>query len=87
MPRRQVVISAHNGVHARPVAELVRVVQEHPHPVTLQTSTGVVVDLNSVLALMDLGLAPGDVVVLETADSTGAEKVLDTLEGVLDPVR
>jgi phosphocarrier protein HPr len=87
MPRRQVVISAHNGVHARPVAELVRVVQEHSHAVTLQTSTGAVVDLSSVLALMDLGLAPGDVVVLETADTTGAERVLDTLAGVLDPLR
>ena len=75
MPRRQVVISAHNGVHARPVAELVRVVQEHPHAVTLKTSTGAVVDLSSVLALMDLGLAPGDVVVLETVEATGAERV------------
>ncbi|WP_312169890.1 HPr family phosphocarrier protein [Microbacterium sp.] len=87
MPRRQVIISTHNGVHARPVAELVRVVQTHPHAVTLQTSTGAVVDLSSVLALMDLGLTPGDVVVLETADSVGAERVLDTLAGVLDPPR
>ncbi|WP_314425070.1 HPr family phosphocarrier protein [uncultured Microbacterium sp.] len=86
MPRRQVVITAHNGVHARPVAELVRVVQAHPHAVTLQTSTGAVVDLSSVLALMDLGLAPGDVVVLETPDAAGAESVLETLASVLDPL-
>lgn len=85
MPRRHVVISAHNGVHARPVAELVRLVQAHPHPVTLRTSAGAIVDLSSVLALMDLALAPGDAVVLETSDSADADAVLDTLASVLDP--
>ena len=34
---------------------------------------------------MDLALAPGDAVVLETAESADAESVLDTLAGVLDP--
>ncbi|MFJ4225547.1 HPr family phosphocarrier protein [Microbacterium sp. NPDC089695] len=87
MPRRHVVISVHNGVHARPVAELVRVVQAHRDTVTLQTSSGVVVDLSSVLAIMDLALAKGDAVVLETAESAGADAVLDTLAGVLDPSR
>lgn len=79
------MISAHNGVHARPVAELVRLVQAHSHAVTLSTSSGAVVDLSSVLALMDLALAPGDAVVLETAESADAESVLETLAGVLDP--
>lgn len=85
MPKRQIVITAHNGVHARPVAELVRLVQAHPHPVTLRTSSGAVVDLSSVLALMDLALAPGDAVVLETRESVDAEAVLDTLADVLAP--
>ena len=85
MLSRQVIISAHNGVHARPVAELVRLAQAHDRPVTLRTATGAVVDLSSVLAMMDLALAPGDVVTLETAESTGAAAVLDTLAAVLDP--
>lgn len=85
MPSRHVKISAHNGAHARPVAELVRVVQAHDRPVTLRTSAGAVVDLSSVLAVMDLALAPGDVVVLETAESADAAAVLETLAGVLDP--
>lgn len=85
MPRRHVIITAHNGVHARPVAELVRVVQAHPHTVTLRTASGASVDLSSVLALMDLGLARGDAVVLETAESADAAAVLDTLAEVLDP--
>lgn len=81
------MITAHNGVHARPVAELVRLVQGHTHAVTLRTSAGTVVDLSSVLAIMDLALAEGDSVVLETPDSAGADAVLDTLAGVLDPQR
>lgn len=87
MPSRHVVISAHNGVHARPVAELVRVVQAHSHRVTLRTSAGVVVDLSSVLAVMDLGLAEGETVLLETVEAPGASAVLDTLAEVLDPGR
>ncbi len=87
MPSRHVVISTHNGVHARPVAELVRLAHAHPDAVTLRTASGAVVDLSSVLALMDLALAPGDSVVLETAASAGADRVLDTLADVLDPAR
>lgn len=85
MPTRHVIISAHNGVHARPVAELVRLVRSHSHPVTLRTASGAVVDLSSILALMDLALAPGDAVVLETSESADADTVLGTLAEVLDP--
>lgn len=85
MPRRQVIVSAHNGVHARPVAEIVRVVHAHPDTVTLHTAAGTSVDLSSVLAVMDLGLVRGDAVVLETPDSPAAAAVLDALTAVLDP--
>lgn len=85
MTTRHVTISAHNGVHARPVAELVRIAQGHPHAVTLRTAAGTTVDLSSVLAVMDLALSAGDAVVLETADAAGAEAVLDTLAEVLAP--
>lgn len=87
MPSRHVTITAHNGVHARPVAEIVRVVQSHRDSVTLRTADGVVVDLSSVLAVMDLGLAEGDAVTLETPESSDAAAVLDTLSDVLAPRR
>ena len=64
MPVRHVVVSAHNGVHARPVAA---------------------VDLRSVLAVMDLALAPGDAVTLETPAGPASESVLDQLTRVLAP--
>ncbi|MCV0335626.1 HPr family phosphocarrier protein [Microbacterium sp.] len=85
MPVRRLIVSAHNGVHARPVAELVRLAQSHDAPVTLRTADGTTVDLTSVLAVMDLGIASGDSVVIETAPSATAEAVLDQLAEVLAP--
>jgi phosphotransferase system HPr (HPr) family protein len=83
MPTRHVIISAHNGVHARPVAELVRLAQGHEHPITLRTAGDVEVDLSSVLAVMDLALAQGDAVELSTPESPGASSMLDALAEVL----
>lgn len=87
MPIRQVVVSAHEGMHARPVAELARLAVAHTDPITLTAPNGTVVDVASVLAVMDLALAAGDAVRLETAASPTAERVLDDLAGVLDPAR
>ena len=83
MPTRHVRISAHNGVHARPVAELVRLAQAYEHPIMLRTSGGAEVDLSSVLAVMDLALAHGDEVALSTAESPEAGSILDALTEVL----
>ncbi|MCS3844750.1 MULTISPECIES: HPr family phosphocarrier protein [unclassified Microbacterium] len=83
MPTRHVIISAHNGVHARPVAELVRLAQAHEGPIVLRTTSGTEVDLSSVLAVMDLALSRGDEVVLSTAESPTADAVLESLVGVL----
>lgn len=85
MPSRRVIISAHNGAHARPVAELARLAMAHPAPVTLATADGDEVDVTRVLAVMDLTLRPGDEVVLRTAETPGAAALLDTLAAVLAP--
>lgn len=81
--RRRVVIAVHDGVHARPVAELVRLAQGHSHEVTLSTDAGERVALTSVLALMDMGLRAGDEVTFEVADSPGAAELLDALVAVV----
>ncbi|MFD5215965.1 HPr family phosphocarrier protein [Microbacterium sp. NPDC058345] len=83
--RRRVAIAVPDGVHARPVAELVRLAQAHSAPVTLSTDAGERVDLTSILALMDLGLLPGDEVTLEVADAPGAAVLLDSLVAVIAP--
>ena len=85
MPSRRVTISAHNGAHARPVAELARLAIAHGAPVTLETPGGAVVELASILAVMDLALAEGDVVTLSTAVSDDADAVLDAMVDVLAP--
>lgn len=83
MPSRRVTITTDHGAHARPVAELVRLAQGHTEPVLLRTTGGAEVDLSSVLAVMDLALASGDEVVLETRQD--ADGVLDRMAAVLDP--
>ncbi|GEK84830.1 HPr family phosphocarrier protein [Microbacterium aerolatum] len=85
MPIRHVVVSARDGMHARPVAELARLALDHAQPITLTTATGVTVDAGSVLAVMDLALSAGDEVRLETPASASADQVLDELVAVLDP--
>lgn len=85
MPSRRVTISAHNGAHARPVAELARLAIAHTAPVTLATSEGAVVELASILAVMDLALAEGDVVTIETPASADADALLDAMAQVLAP--
>lgn len=85
MPVRRVTITAHDGMHARPVAELARLALAHPDPIILTTSGGDTVDVSSVLAVMDLTLGTGDAVTLETARSATAENVLDAMAMVLAP--
>jgi len=85
MPVRRVTITAHDGMHARPVAELARLALAHPDPIILTTSDGDTVDVSSVLAVMDLTLGTGDAVTLETARSATAENVLDAMAMVLAP--
>lgn len=83
--RRRVLVGVDDGAHARPVAELARLVQAHDSPVVLSTGTGASADLSSVLAVMDLAIAAGDEVTLEVADSPAAPALLDALEAVLSP--
>lgn len=85
MAARQVIISTPDGLHARPVAELARIVLAHHSPVTLTTASGHMVDAGSVLAVMDLALSTGDSVTVQTADSSGADSILDEITRILDP--
>jgi phosphocarrier protein len=72
-------------VPARRVAELGRRALAPELPVTLRTADGTSVDLRSVLAVMDLALASGDAVTLETPAGPASESVLDQLALVLAP--
>lgn len=84
MPTRRVTVTIDDGVHARPVAELVRLATGHPAGATL-SANGTTTDLTSVLTMMDLALRQGDRVTIEVPDSPGAERLLDALARVIAP--
>ncbi|WP_336646744.1 HPr family phosphocarrier protein [Microbacterium sp. USHLN186] len=86
MLRRRLTVEVHNGVHARPVAELVRLAQAHGAPVRLSTAAGATVELSSVLAVMDLAIEAGESVTVEVEDAPGAAGLLDAISEVLAPL-
>lgn len=87
MPTRRVIISVADGLHARPVAELARITHAYALPTTIQSASGAVVDLSSVLAVMELDFAAGDEVILATVEHPSAYALLEDLTAVLDPDR
>lgn len=64
------------GLHARPAAELARLVSSSAVPVTVSVEGKSPVDLRSVMSVVRLGTRAGDQVTLE-ASGDGAEAVLD----------
>ncbi len=84
MPSRRVTVTIDDGLHARPVAELVRLASGHAAGATLSTG-GTTADLSSVLAVMDLALRNGDEVIVTVPESPGAERVLDALTRIMSP--
>lgn len=83
MAQRRVVITSSAGLHARPAAELARLAQRREGGIRIRTA-GTTVDAASVLAVMELALARGAEVVLET-EGPEAEAALDIAAGLLDP--
>jgi phosphocarrier protein HPr len=82
VPERRVTVAIAEGLHARPAALFVKLAGEQPVPVTVRKDGGDPVAANSILAVMTLGAAAGDEVVL-SADGDGADAALDALEQYL----
>jgi phosphotransferase system HPr (HPr) family protein len=78
MATRDVTIASAVGLHARPAALFVQAVEASGAEVTI-TKEGRTVDADSILGVMTLGAAHGDVVTLEADD----ESVLDSLAALL----
>lgn len=87
MVERTATIASRVGLHARPAAIFAEAAAEYENlEITIReqgedAEEGM--DASSVLSLMSLGAAHGDVVVL-TAEGEGAEKALDHLVGILE---
>ena len=82
MPERRVTVAIPEGLHARPAALFVKLAGEQPATVTVRKDGQDPVAANSILAVMTLGAAGGDEVVL-SADGEGADASLDALEQFL----
>lgn len=77
------MVTAADGLHARPAARLAQLAKEIPGTLRLRVGDQIV-DAASVLAVMDLQLAPGTRVVIE-AEGHGAAGALDAAEAILAP--
>jgi phosphocarrier protein len=79
---RTATVAAASGLHARPAALFARAAAESPVPVTISVAGKDPVAAASLLQLMTLGVACGDIVTLHADD--GADAVLDRLVGLLE---
>ena len=85
MFERKATIASRIGLHARPAAIFAEAAGKVPVEVTIALdgdSADDAMDASSILSLMSLGAANGDVVVLR-ADGPGAADALDALVKIL----
>jgi len=86
MSERKATIASRVGLHARPASIFAAAVGELPIEVTIGMEGAPVedaMDASSILSLMSLGAANGDVVVLR-AEGEGADEALAALVKILE---
>jgi len=86
MFERKATIASRVGLHARPAAIFAEAVGAVPIEVTIALDgepADDAMDAASILSLMSLGAANGDVVVLR-AEGDGAEEILEALAKILE---
>lgn len=86
MPERTATVASRSGLHARPAALFAEAAGEQPVDVTIAMQgqpEDEAMDAASILSLMTLGAAKGDLVVLR-AEGDGAEAALDALVKLLE---
>ncbi|MBD9698266.1 HPr family phosphocarrier protein [Flavimobilis sp. GY10621] len=81
---RTVTVAILEGLHARPAAMFVQEASKQPVAVTISRGEDAPVDAASILGVMTLGAAAGEVVTLRTeGDSPDDVTALDALEAFL----
>ena len=86
MSERTATIASRVGLHARPASIFAAAVGELPIEVTIAMEDEAAedaMDASSILSLMSLGAANGDVVVLR-AEGEGADEALEALVKILE---
>jgi len=80
---RTITIASAEGLHARPAKVFAQAAKTAGIPVTVAKADGTRVNAASILAVLSLGAARGDVVTL-SADGESADSVLDELQRILE---
>jgi phosphocarrier protein HPr len=83
MAERQATIASRVGLHARPASLFIDAVNRQPVEVTIAAQGSDDLDASSILSIMSLGAANGDVVTLK-AEGEGAEAALEELAQLLE---
>jgi phosphocarrier protein HPr len=83
MAERQATIASRVGLHARPAKIFIEAVKRQSVPVTIALGDAAPMDASSILTIMALGAANGDVVTLR-AEGDGADAALAELAAVLE---
>lgn len=83
MAERQATIASRVGLHARPASLFIDAVNRQQVEVTIAAKGSDDLDASSILSIMSLGAANGDVVTLK-AEGEGAEAALEELAQLLE---
>ena len=83
MPERNATIASRVGLHARPASVFIEAVKRQSMKVTISKGGSTPLDAASILSIMSLGAANGDVVTL-AAEGDGAEAALEELAALLE---
>lgn len=83
MPERTATIASRVGLHARPAGLFIEAVNKQPVTVTISKDGSAPMNAASILTIMSLGAANGDVVTL-AAEGEGADAALDELVALLE---
>lgn len=82
MPHRTVTVASSVGLHARPASLFSQAAGKAGVPVTLTNAAGKTVNAASILGVLSLGIAHGEVVTI-AAEGDAAESALDSLAELL----
>ncbi|MGA1836365.1 HPr family phosphocarrier protein [Herbiconiux sp. 11R-BC] len=83
MTERTATIASRVGLHARPASLFIEAVKKQPMRVTISKAGSAPLDAASILSIMSLGAANGDVVTL-AAEGEGADAALAELVALLE---
>ena len=85
MKSKTITVTAPNGLHARPVGELVKLVKSYPESTVSIVTPAKTVKASSMLSVMSLGLKKGSQVEI-TVEGGDEQAVLEAVAGLITSI-